>query len=184
MLNGSSPACLSASLTRMFGGVPINVFRPPSSAANANGISSLDGGIFVRRDISITTGRNSDATPISFINPESTPTVSIIISSRRTSLEPARRSNRRPSSPATPVRDSAALRIRIAHTVTTAGLLKPDSASAGVTRPVSARLTSTISATRSSRTRSVMNSTTAASRITRTVMISRVMPHLPRKYCT
>ena len=62
---------------------------------------------------------------------------------------------------------SPALRMKTAQTVTTAGLLKPERASAGVTRPVMARVTKTNRATRSTRMRSVMKRITARSRMAR-----------------
>ncbi len=153
----------------------MRVFRPPRSVAKANGMSSLEGARFVRRAISITTGRNSEATPMSFMNPESTPTVSMMIVSKRTSPSPAKRSTRWPISPATPVRASAPLRMSTAQTVITAGLLKPDRASAGLTNPVSAKLTNTNRATTSMRTRSVIKSTMAIPRMARTIAISAVI---------
>ena len=131
MWKGSSPYWRRASLTRMLGGVPMRVFRPPSSAAKARGISSREGGRPVRRAMSTTTGSISAATPMSFIKPDSTPTTSMIKAMSRASLSPARRNTGRPIRPATPVRASPALRISTAHTVTTARLAKPDSASAG-----------------------------------------------------
>ena len=93
--------------------------------------------------MSTTTGSISAATPMSFIKPESTPTVTMITAISRASLCPAKRSTCRPSPLATPVRASPPLRISTARTVTTARLAKPDSASLGVTRPVKARLTNT-----------------------------------------
>ncbi len=66
----------------------MSVFNPPRSAAKASGIRSFDGARFVRRVMSITTGRKSEATPMSFIIPDRSPTVSMMIVSKRTSLFP------------------------------------------------------------------------------------------------
>ena len=159
---------------RMFGGVPINVFNPPSKEANASGISSREGARPVWRAISITTGRNKAATPMLFINPDRTPTVTMMITMRRVSPPPANRRSPRPRILATPVLDKPALRIKIAQTVTTAMLLKPESASAGEIRLLIARLTRTIRATTSTRTRSVMKRMMATTSIARTVAISAV----------
>ncbi len=152
--------------------MPMRVFKPPRSAAKARGISKREGGRPVRRAMSTTTGSISAATPMSFIKPDSTPTVSMIVAISRASLPPARRNTGRPIRPATPVRASPALRMSTAQTVTTAMLAKPDRASAGVTRPVRVRLTSTMRATTSTRIRSVTNMTMAAARMARTVAIS------------
>ena len=67
----------------------------------------------------------------------------------------------------------------MAHTVTTAGLLNPDSASLGVTSPVSARLINTNSAIRSALNRSLMNNTTAKAKIIRVPAISCVNVIIP-----
>jgi hypothetical protein len=58
-----------------------------------------------------------------------------------------------------------------AHTVTTAELLNPDSASSGVTNPLRANALSVSKATRSELIRSVMNRNTATKRMARVSII-------------
>ena len=72
---------------------------------------------------------------------------------------------------------SAPLKISTAHTVTTATLLNPESASPAVTRPLRARETSTRSATRSTRTRSEAKRTMASNRMERTMDNNRSSFH-------
>jgi hypothetical protein len=110
-----------------------------------------------------------------FIKPDNTPAVSMMTINKRVLLFPPSLTSRLPMKPATPVRANPALMIKIAHTVTTAELLKPDSASAGETNPVIARLTITISAMISIRIHSVMKRNMAIARMTKTVMISGVI---------
>jgi hypothetical protein len=55
--------------------------------------------------------------------------------------------------------------------------VKPDSASAGVANPATARLPNTSKATTSIRTHSVMKSTMAIASMLRTMRISRLMAH-------
>ena len=110
-----------------------------------------------------------------FMKPDKAPAISMIIKISRASPLPARRRMRCPIDPATPVRAKPALRINTAQTVTTAALLKPDSASTGVRIPVRAKLTITSRATRSIRTRSVIKRMTASAVMAKTVAISKVM---------
>ncbi len=109
------------------------------------------------------------------MNADSTAAVSMIRAISRISPLPASRSTWRPTRPAMPVRDSPPLRMNTAQTVITAGLLKPDSASWAPTRPLSASITSTSSATTSTRSHSLTNSTSATPRIAKTSPISSVM---------
>ncbi len=73
-----------------------------------------------------------------------------------------------------PVRVRPSLRINIAHTVMTAELLKPEIASFGVTTCVTVSAHRTSSATRSMRSTSLTNKTSATARMLRTMAISRV----------
>ena len=76
----------------------------------------------------MTTGSISAATATLFMIADMTPAVTIITMIIRVSLLPASRKTKRPMAFATPVRVKPPLRIKTAHTVTTAGLLKPDRA--------------------------------------------------------
>ena len=75
----------------MLGGVPMSVVNPPRSELKASGMSSFDAGIRVRREMSMTTGNRSAATPTLFMNAERIPAVSMITSVSRVSLVPPRR---------------------------------------------------------------------------------------------
>ena len=110
------------------------------------------------------------------MNADSTPDTSMITAIMRASPRPAQGSSRRPSASATPVRVNPALRMNMAQTVMTAGLLKPASASAGVSWPVTASVPIASSATRSARSHSVTNSTRQVSRMPSTRAIETVTP--------
>ena len=75
---------------------------------------------------------------------------------------------------ATPVRVNPPLRINTAHTVITAGLLKPASASTGLTKPVKATAPNDNKAVTSSGIHSVIRNTIATARIDNTKAISGV----------
>jgi hypothetical protein len=154
------------------GGVPISVVMPPSNAAKASGISSREEGISVRRAISTATGSISAATPTFGMNAERAPPTSISAAITAGSRRPATCSMRRLAICPLPLRLRPSLRMNIAHTVTTASLLNPESASAGETTPVIASAHITSSATRSIRRISVTNRITEAARISRTSAIS------------
>jgi len=119
----------------------------------------------VCRAMSIVTSNNMAATATLFITTESTPAVSMSTVTMRASLAPARRSTWRPRRFATPVRVSPALRMNTAQTVTTAGLLKPLNAAAGVTNPVSANALSASSAVTSIGIHFMTSSVTATTRM-------------------
>jgi hypothetical protein len=73
------------------------------------------------------------------------------------------------------VRDSPPLKMKTAQTVITAGLLKPDRASCGLTSRLRASSTRTSSATTSTRSFSLTKSTTAIARIASTSPIWNVI---------
>ena len=62
----------------MLGGVPIMVMLPPSSDAQARGMSSLEGGMSVSRATLITAGSRMATAPMLFIKADMTPTVTMI----------------------------------------------------------------------------------------------------------
>jgi hypothetical protein len=178
---GGIPRSRINSLMRMFGGVPMRVVSPPSSVENARGMRSFEGGRPVRRAISITTGRRSAATPTLFMKADSAPAVSMIIAVSLTSPPAASRRTWRPRRLAIPLRARPALKMKTNMTVITAGLLKPERACFGVTRPVSASVTSISRATTSTRSFSVTKRMTATARTERTVRISGVTPRSRRR---
>ena len=164
-----------ASLTSRFGGVPIMVVRPPRSVAYANGINKRDGGIRVLRATSTTTGNMSAATPMLFMNAESTPAVIMMTMIIATSRRPASRMTWRPIISAIPVRVRPSLRMNMAQTVMTALLLNPANAPAVDTSPVTASEQSTSRATRSMRMTSLIKRISEMARMPRTRAISNVM---------
>ena len=145
-------------------------------------MSSRDGGLPLRRAMSMVIGSINAATPMLFMNAESTPAVTMIVRTMRASPCPAKRMTWRPITPATPVDVRPALRMNMAQTVMTAGLLNPDSASVVLTRPVTAIAPSTSSATRSMRSFPVTNSTMETARIPSTMAISSVTCCTPSGY--
>ncbi len=126
----------------------------------------------------MTTGNISAATPILFMNAESTPVVTMITRIICGSLFPATRSTCLPIMSATPVALRPALRINIDQTVTTAGLLKPARAPSRVTSLVTPSALRTRSATTSMRSFSVINRTSAIARMMRTAAISTVIERI------
>ena len=132
---------------------------------------SLDGAVPVLREMSMTTGSRRAATPTLFMNAERKAEVSMITRTSRNSPRPATRTTCSPSNPATPVRVRPPLRMNMAQTVMTAGLLNPDRASRGVTRPLIARPASTSSATRSMRIHPPIKRMRQTSRIAKTSAI-------------
>ena len=162
--------------------MPIWVVSPPSRQPNDKGISKREGGTRARRASPITTGSMSTATPMLFINAESPPEASMITATSAASLRPEIRSTLRPIRSPAPVRSSPSLMMNMAQSVMTASLLKPATASAGVTRPVMVRAPTTSSATISMRSASVTNSTTAITRIVITSAMSNISEYLgPRR---
>ena len=178
-VNALNPSSRKASLTRMLGGVPIWVVRPPNREPYASGIRSLEGGLPVWRAMSMTTGSIKAATATLFMMADIVPALTMITTIMRVSLLPANLNTKWPMAFATPVRVKPPLRINTAQTVTTAGLLKPASASAGVTRPVKATAPSDSRAVTSIGIHSVVKKITATSRIDSTSMISGVIIFSP-----
>ena len=136
----------------------------------------------VLRAMSMTTGIISAATATLFMMADMAPAEIMITATSSVSLRPERRNTTRPIILATPVRVSPPLRINTAHTVTTAGLLNPESASAGVVSPVKATAPSTSSAVTSMGIHSVTRKRTATLNIVSTDSMSAVirLPPLSR----
>ena len=151
------------------------VVRPPNRVAYASGINRREGEILVRRATSMTTGNIRAATPMLFINADSTAAVIMMTMIIAISRRPARRMTCRPIISAMPVRVSPSLRINIAHTVMTALLLKPANASLLETRPDTANAHRTSSATRSMRITSLTKRINEMARMPRTSAISNVI---------
>ena len=167
---GVRPAARRASVTRMLGGVEMPVNGPPRRQPRARGMSSREGGRPLRRASSMVAGSRMAATVTVLMRADSR--LAAIIRATISSASPplAKRCSGSPERWAMPVRVSPAERMNMAHTVTTAGLLKPASASWAVTRPVNARADSTSSPTRSTRSQPPMKRTNAAA-----TMVSRIM---------
>ena len=128
-------------------------------------MSSRDAGMRVRLATSTTTGSMSAATPMLFMNAESTAPVTMMTKISVTSRRPPRRMTWRPMMSAIPVRVRPSLRMNMAQTVMTALLLKPANAWSAVTRPVIASVPRTSSATRSMRMTSLINRTSETARM-------------------
>jgi len=135
---------------------------------------NFEGERLVRRAISITTGSIMATTPTLFKNADIKPALSMIAAIKRASPLPAMRNTCRPILLAIPLRASAPLMMKTAQTVMTAGLLKPESASVGVTRPVIANVPKTIRAMTSTRMRSLISRSKAPPTMINTCAISGV----------
>ena len=133
----------------------------------------------VCREMSMTTGSIKAATATLFITADMTPAVTMITAIMKASLRPIIFRTKRPMMLATPVRVKPPLMINTAHTVITAGLLNPDSACTGDTRPVSATEPRASSAVTYMGIHSVTSNTTDTPRIEKTRAISMVMAISP-----
>ena len=123
----------------------------------------------------ITTGSIRAATPILFMKADKNPETDIITIINPVSLLPENLRTLFPIITAMLVLTSEALKIYIAHIVTTAGLPNAATASCGVTKPVIARKQRTISAVISTRNLPVINTSSANTKISATRRISFVM---------
>jgi hypothetical protein len=181
--NGSRPWEESSSATTTLGAVPISVSMPPSSEANASGISSFDGLMRARQARVTTTGSMTATVPVELMTADSMAVISMISKTSRPSPSPATRANQRPSRSATPVRNMPPETTKSAAIMITRGSPKPASAWLGVRMPLSASAAADIRATRSSRILSLTNSATVIPRMMKTVRASastpiRLRPHV------
>ena len=165
----------------MFGGVPINVIAPPSSAPNERGINSLDGLILALVARLIIAGSKTATVPVSLIKPDKSATAAMMTKIKRTSLSPAIDRMRRPIDPANPVCMTAPPTINNEAIVRTAVLEKPEIASEVVNTPDNIRAITTPKATTSTRSHSVTKSTMAANKIPNTIHISKVIKKPPKQ---
>ena len=76
--NVGSPAAARAPVTMTFGGVPIMVMVPPTLAAIASGINSLDAGILAAWQIPMITGIKQATVPVLDDTADSTMVTSMI----------------------------------------------------------------------------------------------------------
>ena len=83
---GSKSFSFNIVLTTRLGGVPINVRTPPKLLANARGINSFVGLIFMLIAMLITTGNSTATVPVLLIRALKSPTVNIMMISNRVSL--------------------------------------------------------------------------------------------------
>ncbi len=168
--------CAKLSASRL-DDVPISVHTPPICAAYAIGISTRAGEVPVRSHTRRASGRKVATSAMFLTNAPSGAIASIIakVSSqgRRIFI------SSRISGSSTPERSMPRLSANIAATVTVASLLKPDSASTGLTMPSTTRAASTISATRSMRTFSLTNIAMAATMIATVAQACQLMRPAP-----
>ena len=133
------------------------------------GMSKREGASFISRAIRKAMGMNTATTAVLRIKALNKAVLSISQKISLRSLLLARWIRRSPASAGKLVRCNPALRMNMVAMVTVAGLENPASPSCGVTMPNTIKVTITPSATKSTRTRSVANATSAMTKITRTV---------------
>ena len=120
-----SPAAARAPVTMTFGGVPIMVMVPPTLAAIARGISSLEAGIFAAWQIPMMTGIRQATVPV-FEETEDRTIVTIMIAAiSGISLVPAFLTTATPIASARPVLNIAAPITNIPPKSTTVELERP-----------------------------------------------------------
>ncbi len=144
------------------------VAMPPRIVAKASGISNRAGLIRFRRARPDTAGNKMAAAAMLFMSRDKAAPASMMTTTSLPSPVPATRSSSLPACSVMPVMRRASVRTKIDTIVTTAELAKPENASCGVSKPVTPRATTTRSATRSARRRSLRNKATA------TIVMARV----------
>ena len=142
----------------------MSVALPPSMEAKEIGIKNLEG-LWPRRLQTVNTaGMNTTTTGVLLIKADMKHTATSDKARKRSGLPLDNWVSLPPRAATKPLRIRAALKTNIAAIVTNAWLLKPSSNSLGLRIPRSPRMEIIIRPTISVRTRSVMKSTTVASR--------------------
>ena len=172
---GGRPMSETTPLTRMLVDVPISVQQPPKMDAKLNGMSSRVGATPMAVDSWMTTGMKTATMGVLLMKALITATVSSMLTMPSEGCARNRPVTRCTSTCRAPVFSSAAESTNMKATVSVAGLEKPATASAGVTRPSRARVAISSRATRSMLSHSVANSTMAAPMSTSTSQASGVM---------
>ena len=119
------PAVVRAPVTITFGGVPIMVMVPPTLAAIASGISSLEAGIFAAWQIPMMTGIRHATVPVLEDTEDSTMVTIMIAAISGISLVPAFLTTAMPMASARPVLNIAAPMTNIPPKRTTVELERP-----------------------------------------------------------
>src|SRR5690625_915728 len=176
---GARPAASSSPLTMRFGGVASRVRLPPSSAANATGMSSSDGLSRARRAMPVATGSMTATVPVELRKADSAAVAPIRSRTMRCQDVPAVFCRYAPKVSASPVRKMAPPTTKRAAMMITDWSAKPASASWGVRRPGTARARRARSAVVSSRIFSVANSSSAAT-MTQPTQMSSAVTRTPR----
>jgi hypothetical protein len=136
MPRGGSPACSRRPLTTRFVDVPTSSTDDVTMEAKASGRSSGRTGVRARRASPRTTGTRNAVAAVLLMNVLSVAAVSTTTARIRNGARPVKRNMRPPRASTTPVRESAAVRIRRPRITMTVSLPKPRNASAGVNTPV------------------------------------------------
>ena len=106
---GRAPASAAASETTTLTGVPVRASSDPAWAAKATGSSSCDGGRPRRTAITTTTGTRAATEPLGLIRAVSRATTTMVRTSSRVRLSPARAISCCPTQAVTPVASRASL---------------------------------------------------------------------------
>jgi len=162
-------------LTRMFVDVLTRVTELVRMEAKARGRSRREGLTRARAAIPTVTGRKKAVVAVLLMNADNPAAASMINTGRRCGLVPARRRIARPAMSTTPVRCSAAVRIKRPRMTITVSLPKPAKARSAGTRPVRISASTVPNATTSVGTNSTENSARAAPRTISSRIIGQVM---------
>ena len=159
----------------MFVEVPINVQTPPNIDANERGIKSFEGLMLFFLAAFNKIGIKTATTGVLLMKAEIIAITHIVTISAVQKPYLNILVDRSPKKRSAPVLFKAALTINSAPTVIVAGLLKPETASNGVSIPVAIKATITIMAVRSTGIFSSANSIIVPRRIRNTKKISNVI---------
>jgi hypothetical protein len=128
-----------------------NVAMPPRIVPNANGMSSFDGEIFIRRATPDNDGSNNDAAAMLFMNSDNTADAVITPKINLRSPAPNNLMMNKPTRSVMPDRRSPSARMNAESIMMTACLLNPENASCGVRTPLKPNASININATMSAR---------------------------------
>ncbi len=168
------PASYAASETSTFTGVPVRASWEPACAANAIGSRSCDVACRWRTAVTTTMGSRAATAPFTLMMAVRPAANSIVKTTSRRGLSPARAVRRWPAQAVTPVASRAVLTTKSVAMKTTVGSPKPSSVWLMSMTPAARSVSDAPSATISTGSRFQMKRTTVTPRTPRTTVISLI----------
>jgi len=144
-----NPFCAKALLTIMFGGVPVNVSKPPVLEPKATGINNFDGSVPAFQAAVTVTGSSAATVPVLLTNPDNKLEPKVTITNNRDMFLLAHFTKNCPAMAVQPVLERPSPMIKRAAIMITVGLLKPAKVSLKSNIPVRKRESIAIRATTS-----------------------------------